>query len=441
MGTATLTDMAGDTTRGSESGEAVGEALLGKVVREFATSRDFNGISANFLAADLNLSVRKLRKSLATLIAQGLVEIVHEQWFPNPHIRPFPAPATDVQLTAVNSSALNQYCVYPTALAMRGRRLPRRLAGRPYAARLWRGGAELVPIFFDMAVLERYRTDPRYAFNFDDTGGMISVRDEFYMSKEYPERDKILLQTFGVGFDEDDGRVVAVFLRYLADLSPEHQRLWEAFERTDRCFVHPDYMTAALGDFPNHGSIYRALLIEQVTINRMCDAIGRPDLFRVTFAEGRPDGYHVFFQPTERHFHAFVLELDKLLSQNIKVEFFENEVALTETIRRRTGEVRVVDRGSVALLEDWLRTWFRTSDQTAIPKVIEGLREVRRLRQRPAHAIGGDRYDKGYWVQQDALMERAYLALRTMRLILANFPGAEAVDVPDWVQEGRIRAR
>jgi hypothetical protein len=136
-----------------------------------------------------------------------------------------------------------------------------------------------------------------------------------------------------------------------------------------------------------------------------------------------------------------VLELDKLLSQNIRVEFFEGEVALTESIRRRTGEIRVIDRGTIALLEDWLRTWFRTSDETAISNVIDGLRETRRLRQRPAHSIQEDHYDRGYWARQDELMQHAYLSMRTMRLILANYPGAGIVEVPDWVREGRIRAR
>jgi hypothetical protein len=270
---------------------------------------------------------------------------------------------------------------------------------------------------------------------------MISVRDEYYLSAEYPERDKILLQTFGVGFDANGGRVVGVFLRYLEALSSEHQRLWQAFETSDKCWIHPDYMTSAMGNFPDHGSIFRALLLEQVAINRMSLAMGRPELFRVTYENGRPDGYHVFFQPTTRNFQAFVLELDKLLSQNLDVDFFLEEVPLTEVIRRRNGEERLVDRGTITILEDWLRSHFRTGDESAIPSVIEGLREVRRLRQRPAHAVDDDRYDPNYWKQQDEVVQRAYISMRTLRLILANYPGAESVKLPDWIRAGRIRIR
>lgn len=132
---------------------------------------------------------------------------------------------------------------------------------------------------------------------------------------------------------------------------------------------------------------------------------------------------------------------DKLLSQNLQPEFFEGEVPLTETVRRRTGEVRVVDRGTIALLEDWLQSSFRTDDETAIPSVIDGLREVRRLRQRPAHAMDKDRYDKAYWAQQDQLVKDAYVSMRTLRLILANYPGAELVGIPEWIREGRTRGR
>lgn len=415
--------------------------LLEAVVDSFATSSDFNGALAMHLASDLGLSSEEFGDELTALITAGLLEIVHENWFPNPHIRPFRAPPTEVQVEAVRNSEQRRYCVYPTSRAMKGRRLPRKLTHRPYGARLWRGGAELEPVFFEMAVLDRYRSDPRYQFQFYDTGGMISVRDEYFESTEYPERDKVLVQTFGVGFDRSDGRVVGVFLRYLEDLSSEHQRLWQAFERSDECFIHPDYMTSAMGRFPDHGSIFRALLVEQVTINRMCRAIGRPELFRVTYEDGRPDGYHMFFQPTTRNFQGFVLELDKLLSQNLRVDFFQGEVSLTEVVRRRTDEDRLVDRGTITILLDWLRSSFRTDDETAVRSVIDGLREVRRLRQLPAHALGDDRYDPAYWKQQDDLVQRAYISMRTLRLILANYPGAESVEMPDWVQAGRIRIR
>jgi hypothetical protein len=307
--------------------------------------------------------------------------------------------------------------------------------------RLWRGEPQFRPVYFEMSVLDRYRIDPRYHFSFHDNGGQISVRDDFFRSGDFPTRDKVLMQTFGVGYDDNGGRVIAAFLWYVAALTAEHQRIWEAFERRDHCVMNPDYFRSAMGEWPTHGSIYTAFLMEQVAINEMSEAIGRPRLLHHTFEHGRPTGFHVFFTPTLRNFHAFTMELDKLMSQNINRAFFEGEVTTTRTVARRDGSVVEHQRGSIEQLEDWLQTYFRTGDADAIQTVVQPLRRVRRERQTPAHQFAEDRFDPAYWTQQDELMTQSYRSMRTLRLILANYPGAEGVSVPEWVQEGRIRPR
>ena len=61
------------------------------------------------------------------------------------------------------------------------------------------------------------------------TGSADASRyDEYLKSHAMREHDQVLLQTFGFAYDKDLKRAVAVFLRYLHDLSPEHQRVWAA---------------------------------------------------------------------------------------------------------------------------------------------------------------------------------------------------------------------
>jgi hypothetical protein len=65
-----------------------------------------------------------------------------------------------------------------------------------------------------------------------------------------PEKDKILLQSFGFSFDKNGNRAVAVFLRYLANLSSEHQQIWKAKELSGPRHLHPDYFkSSVVGDW------------------------------------------------------------------------------------------------------------------------------------------------------------------------------------------------
>jgi hypothetical protein len=128
--------------------------------------------------------------------------------------------------------------------------------GRPFTLRLAYGAPQLLPAaFFDLMILESYRNDPRYEFWSNEAGGTLSVTDAFFRSSHMREADKVLLQTFGFGFDEDLHRVVCVFPIYLSRLSPEHQQIWAARELSGEYKIHPAYYTSAIiGDFPGQGA-------------------------------------------------------------------------------------------------------------------------------------------------------------------------------------------
>src|SRR5262245_316634 len=132
---------------------------------------------------------------------------------------------------------------------------------------------------FDLAVLEAYRNDPRFYYHTNDIGGRICISDEFFLAEDIPEAEKVLLQTFGFAYDDKFNRAVAVFLRYLNDLSPEHQRIWQAKIVKGEYFLHPDYARSSGGDWPEKLSLFDAFLEEMRQINTMCRLIGKPPLF------------------------------------------------------------------------------------------------------------------------------------------------------------------
>lgn len=99
-------------------------------------------------------------------------------------------------------------CVYPSQSYLQANR---NVSGMPIFTRLlaW-GEPQLTPCYFDMEVLQRYYDDPRFLFFFKDYSGRISYREKDGTPIVRKE-DEAFLQTFGLGYDNTDTRIVVAF--------------------------------------------------------------------------------------------------------------------------------------------------------------------------------------------------------------------------------------
>jgi hypothetical protein len=287
-------------------------------------------------------------------------------------------------------------------------------------------------------VLEVYRNDPRYSYRTDDISGSISVHDQHYESEEMRSSDKVLLQTFGFAYDAELNRAVAVFLRYLADLSAEHQRIWQARLISNGYRLHPDYYRSSiLGEWYERRSLFQAFLEELRLIKEMSVAMGRSSLFRNVF-EDRPREFAFLIRPTLKEFNSFVHLLDKMMSENIDLTFFRSDVPLEEETIRSDGKVVVKPKGSIAVLDDWLRKMYKTPEPKPLVETIQTFRKVRKLRQKPAHSVNEDAFDQEFAQRQRKLMIEAYNAVRTLRMIFEKHPLAAGVEVQEDLRNGLI---
>jgi hypothetical protein len=145
-------------------------------------------------------------------------------------------------------------------------------------------------------------------------------------------------------------------------------------------------------------------------------------------------------RPTLEEFNDFVLLLDKTLSDNINKDFFQNDVSYETELKRPDGKVQVQQKGTLQILDDWVRKNFRPADWKLWDESIKALRDVRTARQKPAHAIDENVFDQKYIKDQRDLIIRVYSAIRTVRLILANHPKVQAaeIEIPEWVRNGEI---
>lgn len=416
------------------------DSLLDEVTNFYLSSHDHNGISVASLVGNHGEAAAKAR--LSQLIDQGLVSVVFGDYHPNPHIRAFPSEPRVEQCQKLDSGLFGGACAYPSTEHLKRVVDPSKFTDRPFSLCLELGDPQLTHKSFDLSVLEIYRNDPRYYYSYDDIKGLISVRNEFYQTSKMNEADQILLESFGFSFDRYRNIYVASFLRYLSSLSPEHQLLWATKQVNVETYLHPDYYrTAILGHWPERLSLFQAVLLEMKTINEICAAIGRSPLFSDDFSDGRrPRDFGYLLRPTLREFSEFVHLLDKMLPENINREFFASEVPFDYEEERKDGKKSMRTKGTIRILEDWLRAKFETDDWTEIEGMLKTLREVRSKRQRPAHSIRENEFDTGYLQEQIDLMKRVYRAVKTMRLVLVSHPRAKGIEICKELEEGLIWA-
>lgn len=417
------------------------QSVLKAITEHFVRSQDFNGIVAFRLAEQEGLSHSNLMALLERLLASEKIAIAFYRFQGNPHVLRLPPPDIQRQRELLRSEPPSQFCVYPTAKVLAHRIDLAVFAGKPFTKRLALGEPQLTPVFFELSALEPYYRDPRYLFHYGDMGGRISIRDEAGHSSDVHDRDKIFLQTFGIAYDGRRNRVVIVYLRYLADLSPEHQQTWNARAIQGPCEMNSDYARASLyGDWPEHYSVYRAFLTEIEEINKLSALIGNCLLFRDDFSAGRPAGLHPMLRPTGHGLQEFVHLLDKMLSENLNRDFFRNDIPLEEELTREDGRVQVVPLGTLTLLRNWLSKHYRTADDADVSdEILAPIKKIRGFRQKPAHAIDKDKFDISLPGQQDKLLIDVLKALQKLRLVLMSHPRARGkYQPPDWLDGDKI---
>jgi hypothetical protein len=233
--------------------------------------------------------------------------------------------------------------------------------------------------------------------------------------------------------------IITAVLKHLGDLPLPHQQHWASHELEGRHLLDADFAAGAFhGQWTDRVSIFKALTQELVEINKLCALMGDPPLFRHDHEGEPPRGLAWLTRPTQASYDAFVHLLDKLLSDNLNKDFFRGKVPLQTEDTLPDGRVKVQDRGTIALLEAYLKKSWRVPEPD-FPKSIMGpIRKVRDLRQAPAHRIQPDEFNPALAEAQYKLMEEVYASIRHLRLLFMNHPRAESYTPPDWLQNGRI---
>jgi hypothetical protein len=418
--------------------------LLNRVVAFYLNSHDFNGIRANVILDD---SGPAALDALKRLVARGLVE-VYSSVYDNPHIKRLPALSIPQQLGFLDAANGEEHvCLFPSVKTMR-RRLPsNKYRTKPFSRFLALGHPQLELLFFQLGVLGRYQSDPRYIFRFDGLDGKISVKTADYLGREMPEADKIGVETFGIGTSAKGHRVIVTFPRYLASMSSRHQQHWDSYRVHGKSKIEKNYyLRGVCGQWTDGVSIYDALLAEIFHINRMCQLIGVPSLFRRDYSRetrgdedgtplDEPKGFGLLMVPTKKHYLEFASVLDKIISENLNSQFFAAQgIELQEEQTSKDSQVAVIQKGTLRLLEEWLTKRIRIQHENGPAIIVGPLREVRKLRQSPAHRFVDDEFSIKYQGMKEKLILDVYIAISNIRMFFQTHPKARNYPFPEHLK-------
>ena len=404
------------------------KTIESQVVSHYLASRDYNGLPLPRLASDLGAHRKSLVEVVVPLVKSGRVSL---PWFrqTNPYVKLFDSPVEE-QLRWFDERESRSVCLYPTAQSIADSIDLGTYDDRPFTKLMVLAYPKGLVVPFHLDVLESYQRDPRYEFRFSGRSGWIQMLDEYRDDLE--ESEKVDL-SFGLGYAEGGARVIVVYIYRLDRLSGKQQRIWKEFLVEDQVKVSEDYVTATLDGQPvKVNSVYDAIVFEQVEINKLFELLELSPLFRETYEEQRPAQFSFFVKPTQGNYDEFVHLLDKMLSDNMNIKVLRGSIQHLERVEVGKGKGESGPKGSITMLEKWLSLRYPTAPPDAI---IKPLREVNKLRNKPAHKVVEDNYDKRFYARQDKLVWKVYEALRNLRCLLATDPSASSYETPYWVRE------
>ena len=414
-----------------EFNESDRDKLITAIYNSYISSSDFNGLPVYEFESKTSFKYEDSVEILRELIKDELICVLDSNTDINPHIIRRGFEPIEIQWVKITNTPDSHLCFYPSKKYLE-RCIDKTLyASKPYNLYLVLGNAQLSYRSFEISVLERFRNDPRYYYTNNDISGSI-----FFNEGNAPN-DKTMLETFGFSYNESFDRAVAVFICYLAELSPEQQMYWKSYELEGNYRLHPDYYNSSiLGNWPEREPICDAILEEIDVINKMCQLMKRPTLFHDSFrGENRPQNFSFLIRPTLKEFNDFIHTFDKLLSDNINKKFFLNDIEYDSI--DDNGQKH--QKGTIILLEEWFAKFFKPQDIKPLEDEFATIREIRKQRQKPAHTIQADNFDQKYFKEQRQLLINGYSTVRTFRQSFYNHPLVRnSIDIPEWLFEGKI---
>lgn len=342
----------------------------------------------------------------------------------NIHIRPWPSRRTpELQIEELCDLSTDDYGValYPMAKAMESVKLPARYDDAPFSRAMARGRSTLEVAFFSPDVLEGYRNDARFEFRMSDFGINFWLTDDAHDQDDHLGKDSVSLIHLGFAYDmsmhspNDPESVilrrVAAFYGDLDDLTPEHQQRWSSYQvASSGVDPHPVWFASQMGNWPDGIGPFQRFTQELENIGDLFENVWGVRLFKTHTA---PDDFGWILRADQREWDHFIHSLDKLLSDNIDASALDKASVMK---KNAAGQ----QLGTLARLELFMT--INGVEPDMAKWALAPLKEVRKARQKPAHALRTNVTDRTFVHKQKQLMHDIDEVLINIRDWLASHP-------------------
>jgi hypothetical protein len=207
-----------------------------------------------------------------------------------------------------------------------------------------------------------------------------------------------------------------------------------------KCKVESNYFRRSVfGEWTTGVSVYQALLEEFFHINKLCELVGLPLLFKQDFSSEKPKGFGLLIRPTRHSYLQFAHTLDKIVSENLDLGFFKAEgLQLSEETSRRDGRVQTAPKGTNRLLEEWLTLRIRFEVPGSAAEIVAPFKTIHKLRHPGAHSILKDDYSSDYQRKTEVLVSDVYTSISNIRFLLQSHPKARDYEFPTHLDPKNI---
>ena len=297
---------------------------------------------------------------------------------------------------------------------------------KPYSKQLKNEDA-LKLIYFEAKSLNDFIYDPRYEIiNFIHRCN-ISISNEYYHDDSFEDKNKIVLDNIGFGYDENDERIIGIFLKNLSKLSPQIQQRFKTYEIHKNVYLDSLFINSINGKW-SKPSIFQVINYEIEKINEIINDDEK--LFLNEFKNNSPREFNIIILPTQNEYNSFITTFDKILSDNLNKEFFRGKVELNKKTSKNE-----LHKGTISLLKEWLEK-INVNKET-ITKIINPIKEVRNQRNKPSHSIYTDKYDVNFIVKQNDILLEIYHSLRFLINELKKYYNS-TVSLDKWFINNKI---
>lgn len=409
--------------------------LLNRITEYYLNSGDFNGID--------NRALQPYNQDeLVGLIIDESVQLISQYDDINMYINRLNSfPAIEKQIENVRKN--RRFAVYPSPKHLKTVEIQEE---KPFSKMLAKGDCQLKVVYFSVGILENYVNDPRYKML--DNGYIGNI----YVSDDCDPDDPIYseyIQDYGIAYpttgDKMRDRAIGVFLRDLSRLNLQAQYKWAGFLLPDQESFKVNYgflKNMILADWVEDVWVFDALLEEIKFINQLCENMQIPKLFSHEYDRWSQEliGYRIILLPTLKNYYDFVGALEKIFVHNLNYKTFQKSGERIVPIERKNSDGSL--KGSLQMLEEWLSvnyySHYPQGAELFKERVSSVLREIRKIRQTPAHELYKNEYDKSLYKKQNQLVVSLYRAIVDIRYIFYAHPKNRGTEIPTILDEDKV---